>query len=45
MEDERLKAICDKLTDAEITYLTNFLTAKIIIELGKQIQKQNGKHK
>lgn len=44
MENEKLKAICDKLTDEEITYLTIFLTAKIIKELGNEIQKQHGKH-
>ena len=44
MEDEKLKAICDKLTDEEITYLTYVLTTKIMIELGKQIDKQHGKH-
>lgn len=43
-EDKKLKEICDKLTDEEITYLTNVLTAKIIIELGQQIAKQHGKH-
>ena len=44
MEDKKIKAICNKLTDEEITYLTNFLTAKIIIELGNEISKQHGKH-
>ena len=44
MEDEKLKAICDKLTDEEITYLTYVLTTKIMIELGKKIDKQHGKH-
>ena len=44
MEDEKLNAICDKLTDEELTYLTMFLTTKIIKELRKTIAKQHGKH-
>ena len=43
MEDEKLKAICDKLTDEEITYLTFVLSAKIIKQLGIEIAKQHGK--
>ena len=47
MEDEKLKAICDKLTDEEITYLTIFLSAKIMEKLTMEIMeigKQYGKH-
>jgi len=43
MAPEKIKAICDKLTDEELGYLTMFLTAKIIKELGKEIAKQHGK--
>lgn len=43
-EDKKLKEICDKLTDEEITYFTFVITIKIIKELGKQITEQHGKH-
>lgn len=43
-EDKKLKEICDKLTDEEITYLTFVLSAKIIKELGKKIKEQHGQH-
>jgi hypothetical protein len=39
MEDKRLKAICNKLTDEELTYL--FRTME---ELRKKIEQINGKH-
>ena len=44
MEDKKLKAICDKLTDEELTYLTFELSARIIKELGIQIKDLYGKH-
>jgi len=43
MEDEKLKAICDKLTNEELEYLTYFICAKIIEKHGIEIAQQYGK--